>query len=143
MQVVEIYKANAVEARCICQILEDEGIACQLVGEHLESTFGLAAPWNMASILVSENEAHRAREILANRLALRGNDPQPNEIFQFGLRAMFVNFTLIAIILGLYRPLELAWPDFAIPAFYTLLFGNLLAFIYFRKRRRPIDDSKD
>ena len=138
MQVVEIYKASAVEARCVCQILEEEGVECQLVGEHLESAFGFAASWNTASVLVSEEDAQRAREILIERLASPAEDPRPVQVFQFGLRALFVNLTLIAVILGLYRPLDLAWPDFAIYAFYLLLIGNVLALIYIHKRRRHI-----
>jgi hypothetical protein len=138
---VPIYKANSVEAHCVCQLLEESGVECEVVGEHLESTFGLAAPWNVTSVLVSEDDAERAREIIAERLALRAHDSPQNAMLQYGLRAMLVNFTFIALILGLYRPFGYAWPAFALLAFQTLAVGNVLAFRYFRKRRRAIGDS--
>ncbi|HEX2475434.1 MAG TPA: DUF2007 domain-containing protein, partial [Lacipirellulaceae bacterium] len=131
------------EAHCVCQILEESGVQCEVVGDHLESTFGLAAPWNVTSVLVSEDDAKQARGIIADRLALCALDAPQNAALQYGLRAMLVNFTCIAIILALYRPLDQAWTAFALLAFQTLVVGNVLAFRYFRKRRRAVEDGDE
>jgi hypothetical protein len=138
MLVTEVYKASSVESRCVCQILEAEGIECQLVGENLESTFGFTTFWNTASILVSEADAQRAREILAEHLTQPAENPRTRQVFQFGLRALLVNFTFVALVLGLYRPLSQFWPGFAVQAFYLLLIGNLLVLAYVRRKRRAI-----
>jgi hypothetical protein len=120
----------------LCQTLEEEGIGCQIVGEHVETLYGLAHAWNRPGIVVSEENEQRAREVLASRLGAAPEDPPLNLKFQYGLRALLVNFMLIAVIFAFYRPFGPAWPDFAFGAFLLLVIGNVFALIYVRKRRK-------
>lgn len=135
MRIIEIYKArSSVEAHCLQQLLEEAGIDCQIAGDQLSSMYGMAVGWNMPSILVSEEDAPRAYELIKEKLGLPSAAPQPELIFQFGMRSVLVNVTLISLILGLYIPLGTHWPDFAFLAFLMLFLGNVLAFVYVRNK---------
>jgi hypothetical protein len=138
MRIVEAYKPNTVvEAHCIRQMLEDAGIACKITGEDLASMYGHNTNWNKASILVSEYDLPRVRELIADKLAQStSKDDQSNRGFQYGMRSLLINFTLIAVTLGFYRAFGRQWPDFAKTSFYFLFWGNALVYAYVLKRRR-------
>jgi hypothetical protein len=137
MRIVEAYKPSSVaEAHCIRQLLEEAGIACQITGEDLASLYGIGTSWNKASILVSEDDVQRARELIAHQLAQSPKDVEPKRTFQYGMRSILINVTLIAIILGFYLPMGPQWPKFAKPAFFYLFLGNVMAYAYMLKRRR-------
>jgi hypothetical protein len=116
-------------------MLEDAGIECQITGEDLASLYGNIASWNKTSILVSENDVQRARELIADQLGQSlSKDEQPKRMFQFGMRSLLINVTLIAVILGFYRAFGPQWSDFATTSFYFLFWGNVFVYAYFRRR---------
>jgi hypothetical protein len=145
MRIVEAYKPSSVaEAHCICQMLEDAGIECQITGEDLATMYGISTGWNKAGILVSEDNLPRARELIAHQLAQSSpNHVEPKRTFQYGMRSILINVTLIAIILGFYLPMGPQWPDFAKLAFFYLFLGNVMAYAYVLKRRRSMVDESD
>lgn len=144
MRIVEAYEPRtSVEAHCVQQLLEEAGIKSQITGEQLASLYGMAAGWNTPSILVAEEDMQRARQLIADQLGPLSTDPPPKRVFQYGMRSVLINFTLIAIIFGFYVPLGSYWPGFAYFAFLWLFLGNVMVFAYVRNKRRQIVEGKD
>jgi putative signal transducing protein len=139
MNVVEIYNTNnAAEARCVFQILDDATIKCCVVGGDFAS-LGLGTSVAPTSILVAEDDAQRARDLLAVRLAELGiNQYEPKRPFQFGLAALFTVITLVAIVLGLYPTLG---AELTLPVVLGVLTAILMVFAYIHKRCRPLIDE--
>jgi len=139
LRIVEAYKAgSSVEAHCIGQLLQEAGIKYQIAGENLASLYGIEPAWAMPSILVAEDDLQRARQLIADQLGLSLAEPHPTPVFRYGMRALLINLTLIAIIFGLYVPLGSYWPNIAYGAFFWALFGNVAAFAYTHKKHRQV-----
>jgi Putative prokaryotic signal transducing protein len=144
MRIIEIYKArSSAEAHCLQQILDEAGIDCQIAGDELSSLYGIAVSWNPPTILVSEEDAPRAYQLIEEHVGSPPDESQPEFKFQFGMRSVLVNLTLISFILGLYIPLGTTWPDFAFLAFMLLFLGNIVVFVHLRNKRTAIADEKD
>ena len=141
-KLVAAYKASsAVEAHCVGQLLDEAGIECRIDGEYLESIYGIGTGLAMPSILVSETDVQRARQLIAAQLGTPTEDSPPKRPIRYGMKSLLINVTLIAIIFGFYIPLGTYWPGFALPAFLYLFLGNLMAFAYaYEKRRRSADE---
>ncbi len=137
LRIVEAYKAgSAVKAHCIGQLLQEAGIKYQIAGENLASLYGIEPAWAMPSILVAEDDLQHARQLIADQLGLSLAEPPPKPVFRYGMRALLINLTLIAIIFGLYVPLGSHWPNIACATFIWLLLGNVAAFAYTHKKHR-------
>jgi Putative prokaryotic signal transducing protein len=144
MRIVEVYKpSSAVEAHCVRHLLEEAGIPCQIAGDQFSFLYGMAVGWNTSSVLVSEEDFQRARQLIEDRLGLAPVDLPPKPVFRYGMRTLLINFTLITIIFALYIPLGSHWPDFAYSAFLLLFPGNAMVFAYYRNRRCPIAEGTD
>jgi hypothetical protein len=139
MQVVEIYKASEpAEAQSICQILDDAEIKCRVVGGDL-TALGVGTGLALTSILVAEDDAHRARELVAARLTDLGiNRSRPVRPFQFGLAALFTLITVVAVALGLYPTLG---PELTLPLVVGVLTAVLMVLAYIHKRCRTLNDD--
>src|SRR5262245_13553695 len=144
MQIVEVYKPKSIaEAHCVQQLLEEAGIECQIAGEQLSNLYGMAVGWNMPSVLVVDEDAARARQLIEGKLGSAPAEPPPKLEFRFGMRALLMNFMLIAFILGLYVPLGSYWEDFAFLSIMLLVVGNIAVFVYLRNKRSSVAEEKD
>src|SRR5262245_20038096 len=139
MRVTEIYKAsNAAEAHCVCQILDEAGIASRAVSGDVAFA-GLRAGIDQHPVLVAAADAQRAREHLAARLEELGmNQSQAETPFQYGLSALLIITSLVAITLGLDHALG---PELAQLLVLSFLGTILLIFAFVRMRRRRRDDD--
>lgn len=136
MQVVEAYRVHdAVEAHIISQLLDEAGIKYRLAGEQFASSYGSIGSWTMPSIFVGADDVERVRQLIAERLGHKLAAPADRPKLRYGLRAMMINFTAIAVILGLYEPLGSYWPSFAYGAMLLLVAGNFAAYVRTSIRR--------
>ena len=120
-------------------ILEEAGIKCRIVGEHLAPTLGIPATWDMAriSILVSDADQPAARKLIDGWAAVQfpQNRAKTKRKVQYGLKWLLINFTLVAMVFALYPLLESNWHLVAEPAFAFIVLGNLMMGVYLHKQR--------
>ena len=145
---IQVYSAgDSIEAYALSSRLEDVGVRAMVVGEHLQGGLG-ALPFGRSTaprLCVAAEDAQRAEEIVAAWESERQR-PRANRNslpFQFGLSAVLINMTLLAILFALYRPLgsEL-WLGVFVAAVGQIVFGNILVLAYRRKQAKPCADDE-
>jgi hypothetical protein len=143
-KLVTAYKAgSAVEAHCVGQLLKEAGIECRIDGEYLESVYGIGMGWTRPSILVTEVNLQRARELIADQLAASSPDPPTKRPLRYGMKSLLINLTLFALIFGFYTTLGAQWPRFAFSAFLYVFLGNMLILAYLYKKCRRLAEEED
>ena len=119
MRVVQVYKASSsIEAQVVSGILEEAGIKCRIVGEHLAQTLGIPATWDMAriSILVSDADQPAARKLIDGWAAVQfqQNRAETKRKVQYGMKWLLINFTIVALVFAFYPLLGTNWSTWSL-----------------------------
>ena len=146
--ICEVYVAeSSMEAHAVRNVLDSEGVHAQVVGDVLESVHG-GIPLGAATsprIVVGQCDMIRAREVISlwKQVQLDRARESTTLPFQYGMRILLVNLTLLAVVFSLYPLLggalftSLLWPT----VFWFVL-GNLMYIAYHRKYSDRLESTR-
>ncbi|WP_442483961.1 putative signal transducing protein [Aeoliella sp. SH292] len=122
---VTIYRAaNAAEAYAVQNLLAEEGISAEIVGEVIASTWGfLPGRQTGPSVVVPSGDATHAREVVNAQLATIPRTP--NRPWQFSVRALLITMTVVAIVAAICG--QVPYPVLSTIFFTALLIGEIAA----------------
>lgn len=141
-ELVTIYRAaNTAEAYAVQNLLAEEGIAAEIVGDVIASMWGFL-PGRQAgpSVVVPPADATRARELVEAQLAtISRTTGRP---WQFSMRALLITMTLVSLVAAIYG--HVPYPVLSVIVLSTLFLGELIDVVVttYRQFDRTLNPEK-